>query len=115
MLRPIDNYFLKQAEPARSCLQFLREHILSFQPGITEAFSYGMPFYFYNGCRFCYLWIHKKHDQPYIGFVDGNKIDHPELIIEKRARMKIFLIDPNKNIPLKKINLILKDVIDLYK
>jgi len=42
MLRPIDNYFLQQAEPVKSCLQFLREHILnmtviSLKPGHTSC------------------------------------------------------------------------------
>ena len=115
MLRPIDNYFLQKEEPSRSCLQFLREYILKLDPNITEAWRYGMPFYLYKGKRFCYLWIHKKYQQPYLGIVDGNKIDHPDLIIEKRARMKILLVDAVKNIPVRKINKILKDVLDLYR
>lgn len=115
MLRPIDNYFLQKEEPSRSCLQFLREYILKLDPNITEAWRYGMPFYFYKDKRFCYLWIHKKYQQPYLGIVDGNKINHPDLIIEKRARMKILLVDAGKNIPVKKINKILKDVLDLYR
>ena len=71
-----------------------------------------MPFFCYKGKMFCYLWVHKKYDQPYIGIVDGNKIDHPDLLIEKRARMKILLIEPNKNIPQKKIRLILKILLE---
>ena len=113
MLRPIDNYFLQKEEPTRSCLQYLRAYILKLDPNITEAWKYGMPFYFYKGKRFCYLWIHKKYQQPYLGIVDGNKIDHTDLVIEKRARMKILLIDPTKNIPVRKINLILKEVLGL--
>ena len=64
---------------------------------------------------FCYLWIHKKYQQPYIGIVDGKLINHPDLIIEKRARMKILLIDPERDIPVKKISAILKEVLALYK
>jgi hypothetical protein len=52
---------------------------------------------------FCYLWTHKKFKQPYIGFVEGKKIDHPLLIQEKRAMMKIMLMDPGKDIPIKTI------------
>ncbi len=115
MLRPIDNYFLQKDEPVKSCLQFLREHILKQSPHIAEAWKYGMPFYCYNGKMFCYLWVHKKYHQPYLGIVEGKKINHPDLIIEKRARMKILLLDPNKNIPVKKIDKILKDVLALYK
>ena len=114
MLRDIDNYFLKKEEPIKSCLQFLRLHILQMDKHITEAWKYGMPFYCYKGKMFCYLWVHKKHLQPYIGIVEGKAINHPDLLIEKRARMKILLLDPAKDLPVKKINSILKQVLALY-
>ncbi len=115
MLRPADNYFLQKEEPVKSCLQFLRAHILKQDSRITEAWKYGMPFYCIKGKMICYLWVHKKYLQPYIGIVEGNKINHPELLREKRARMKILLVDPGKDIPVRKINTILKEVIALYK
>ena len=115
MLRPIDQYFLRQEEPAKSCLQFLRTFILQQDGNITEAWKYGMPFYCYKGKMFCYLWQHKKYHQPYIGIVEGAAIDHPDLLQEKRARMKILLIDPELDIPVKKVKAILKEVIALYK
>jgi hypothetical protein len=37
------------------------------------------------------------------------------LLQEKRARMKIFLLDPDKDILVKKIDAILKEVLALYK
>lgn len=74
-----------------------------------------MPFYCYHGKMFCYLWVHKKFHQPYIGIVEGKKIQHPKLIQEKRARMKIMLFDPEKDIPVKTLNSILKEVVSLYK
>lgn len=103
MLRPIDNYFLQQQEPDQSCLQFLRTLILKQDADITEAWKYCMPFYCYKGKMICYLWVHKKYHQPYLGIVEGNSIHHPDLIQEKRARMKILLIDGSKNIPVKKL------------
>lgn len=115
MLRPIDEYFLKQEEPARSCLQFLRGHILKQSEHITEAWKYGMPVYCYNGKMFCYLWTHKKYKQPYIGIVEGKRIDHPDLILEKRARMKILLLEPNQDLPIEKIDTILHQVISFYR
>jgi Domain of unknown function (DU1801) len=115
MLRPIDNYFLQNQEPFKSCLQFLRQYILKMDVNITEKWLYGMPFFYYKGKRFCYLWIHKKYRKPYIGIVDGNKISHPDLLLEKRTRMKILLIDPDKDMPVKKINAVLKKVLALYK
>jgi hypothetical protein len=115
MLRPIDDWFLQKEEPVKSCVQFLRSHILALDSSVTERWSYACPFYYYKGKRFCYISVNKKMNQPYLGIVDGYRIDHPDLLAEKRVRMKIFLVDPAKDIPLKKINSILKEVIKLYK
>ena len=114
MLTPLDSFFLTKEEPVKSCLLFLREYILKQDKNITEHRKYGMPFYYYKGKMFCYLWVHKKFLQPYIGIVEGAKINHPDLLQEKRARMKILLIDANKDIPVKKLNSILKEMILLY-
>lgn len=115
MIREIDNYFLQQKEPIKSYLLALRDYILSYDENISEAWQYRMPFYCYNGKRFCYLWVHKKYRQPYLGIVDGKKLDHPKLILEKRARMKIMLFDANKDVPIKTIRSILKSTIGLYQ
>jgi hypothetical protein len=114
-MRPFDRYFLEKEDPVKSCLLFLREHICKQSPHIAEAWKYGMPFFCYDGKMFCYLWVHKKYKQPYIGIVEGKKINHPDLLQEKRTRMKILLIDHTKNIPIRKISSILKMVIALYK
>lgn len=115
MLRPFDQYFLQQEEPDKSCLQFLRERINKLDPRITEEWKYGMPMFCIGGKMFCYVWVHKKYKQPYIGIVEGNKINHPDLLQEKRARMKILLVDPRKDIPVKKIEGILKEALTFYK
>jgi hypothetical protein len=114
MTREIDNYFLQQPEPIKSYLLALREYILAFNDNITEAWKYRMPFYCYKGKMFCYLWVHKKYHQPYLGLVEGKKLNHPALIVEKRARMKIMLFDPEKDIPIKTIQSILGTAIRLY-
>jgi hypothetical protein len=113
MLRDIDNYYLQKEEPVKSCLLFLREHILHLDNNITEAWKYRMPFFCYNGKMFCYLWVH-KNGLPYIGIVEGKRMDHPELIIEKRARMKIMFVDPAADLPIDTINSILKTAISFY-
>lgn len=115
LLRPLDEYYQTKVEPLKGCLEFLRAHILKQNTNITEAWKYGMPFFCYKGKMICYLWIHKKYKQPYIGIVEGKRINHPDLLQEKRARMKILLIDPTRNLPVKKIDSILKEVIALYK
>ncbi len=115
MLRDIDDFFLTKEEPVKSCLIALREIILQHDPEITVAWKYGMPFFCYKGKMFCYLWLHKIHKQPYIGFVEGKYLQHPKLLIEKRARMKIFLFDPDKDLPIKTIEVIIKQSLDLYR
>lgn len=107
MLNAIDSYFLNKDEPIKSCLLFLRDYILNFDKNITEAWKYGMPFYCYKGKMFCYLWVHKKTHNPYIGIVEGRKIEHPLLILEKRARMKIMELNAEQDIPVELVKEIL--------
>jgi len=114
MLSPLDNYFEQKDEPVKSCLQYLRLLLMAYA-GITEHWKYGMPFYYYKGKMFCYIWMHKQLHQPYIGLVDGNKIEHEDLLQEKRARMKILLINHLEDIPKKKIESILKQAFELRK
>ncbi|MBO9660188.1 MAG: DUF1801 domain-containing protein [Chitinophagaceae bacterium] len=115
MLKPADNWFMTQAEPAKSCLQFLRQFILAYDTHLTETWKYGMPMYCYDGKMFCYLWVHKKNGQPYLGIVDGALIDHPALLQEKRARMKILLFDPEKDVDIKMLRGLLRKMVTLRK
>lgn len=115
MISDLDNFYLKTSEPEKSCLLALRGLILSFDKDITSTLKYGMPFFCFRGKMFCYLWTRKNNGCPYIGFVEGKNIDHPKLLAEKRSRMKILLIDADKDIPIKTINLLLKQALDLYK
>ncbi len=64
---------------------------------------------------FCYLWVDKKTNEPYVLFVEGKHIDHPRLEAGNRARMKILRINPNEDIPLKTVELILNHALDLYR
>jgi len=115
MLRDIDHFYFHKEEPVKSCLIALREIILEQDPEITDAWKYNMPFFCYKGKMFCYLWVHKTFKKPYIGFVEGRYLNHPKLLIEKRARMKIFLCDPDKDLPVKTIETILRQSLDLYR
>jgi len=99
-MREIDKFFLDKPEPLRSCLFAMRQYALGYAPEMREIWSYHMPFYTYKGRRICYIWIEKKSDRPYLGIVDGNRIEHPLLLAEKRSRMKIFLIDPTADLPI---------------
>lgn len=113
-MRPIDQFFLQKEEPVKSCLQFLRTYLSAFDPHITEEWKYGLPFYYYKGKMFCYLWIHKKYKQPYIGIVRSATIEHPKLLIEDRKKMKILLVNPQQDVPVKTITKILKQALTFY-
>ncbi|WP_306350470.1 DUF1801 domain-containing protein [Flavobacterium sp. '19STA2R22 D10 B1'] len=114
-MRKLDDFYLALKEPNKGVLLALRTMILAQDDAITEELKYGMPFFCYKGKMFCYLWIHKKHSQPYIGIVEGVRLEHPDLIIEKRSRMKIMLFNPHDDLPVQTIKLILKEALDLYR
>lgn len=114
MLNAIENYYLDQKEPTKGCLLALRKIIMDFDSEISEEWKYNMPFFYYKKKMFCYVWFHKKFKIPYIGIVEGNKIEHPKLLAEDRSRMKILLIDPKKDIPISTVNQILKAAASLY-
>jgi hypothetical protein len=115
MISPLEHFYLKQEEPTKSCLLFLRELILNQDKHLSNEWKYGMPMFCYKGKMCCYLWIHKVHKQPYIGFVEGKHLNHPDLLQEKRARMKILLVDASKDIPVRKIKTLLKEMLGLYQ
>jgi hypothetical protein len=106
-LRPIDHYFEMLQEPAAGCMQAMRALLIAFSPYITEEWKYGMPLYYYKGKMFCYLWTQKKSGLPYLGIANGIALQHPDLMLEKRKKMKILLLDPQADLPLDKINEIL--------
>nr|WP_315171442.1 DUF1801 domain-containing protein [uncultured Flavobacterium sp.] len=109
------NYYLKKEEPNKSCLLALRNIILNQDINITETQKRGMPCFCYKKKMFCYLWTDKKTDEPYIIMVEGKYLDHPELEAGDRSRMKIFRVNPNKDLPIKTIESILQEALDLYR
>ncbi|CAD0002478.1 DUF1801 domain-containing protein [Flavobacterium chungangense] len=115
MLDELYNYYLKKEEPNKSCLLALRSIILDQDTNITETQKWGMPCFCYKKKMFCYLWTDKKTNEPYILMVEGKYLDYPELEEGTRSRMKIFRINPNKDLPLKTIETILQKALDLYR
>ena len=107
MNEKLENFYFNKEEPNRSCFLALREIILQHDTHITETVKYGMPCFCYNNKALCYLWKDKKTTEPYILMVDGQQLDHPDLEKGDRARMKIFRIDPEKDLPIHKIESVL--------
>jgi len=93
----------------------LRDIILAFDSRIVEAWKYRMPFFCVGKKMFCYLWTDKVTKQPYIGVVEGNKIEHPYLEQGNRARMKVLRVDSEEDLPIESIHEVLSEAIKFYK
>jgi hypothetical protein len=110
-MNPIQEYFYRIEEPARSTLLFLRTKILeSDTENITETLSFGLPFFKYKKKMLCYLYYSKKHKKHYISFYHGDRLHHPELIQEGRKKFKILLIDMDDDVPVEFILNLVKEV-----
>lgn len=110
-----DNFYLNKTEPNKGCLLSLRNIILDQDEHISETKKYGMPCFCYKKKMFCYLWVDKKTDEPYLLFVEGQQLSHPKLETGKRARMKIFRVTPNKDLSIDTITVLLNKALDLYR
>lgn len=114
-MKSIDDFYLNLEELVKGTFLALKDIILKQDKDITHVLKYGMPFFCYKGKMFCYLWIHKKDKQPYIGIVEGKHFDEPFLIQENRSRMKIMMLDCNEDLPLESIESIIQKAVNLYK
>lgn len=114
-MKALDDFYFRQEEPVRAVFLVLKELILGQDKNVTNELKYGMPFFCYKGKMFCYLWVNKKTGQPYIGLVEGKYFTQPFLLQEKRSRMKIMLLDPNRDLPVQTINTVIKQALDLYR
>jgi hypothetical protein len=115
MQESLESYYLQKEEPIRSCLLALRDIILSQDKNITNNWKYRMPFFCYKGKMFCYLWTDKKTKEPYIGIVEGNRLQHSFLEKGNRSRMKIFRIDSKKDLPIELIENLVNELLDFYR
>jgi len=114
-MNALDSFYYHQKEPNRSCLLALRSIILEQDEEVTETMKWGMPCFCYRKKMFCFLWVDKKIYEPYILMVEGKHLEHPELEVGKRSRMKIFRIDPLKDLPEKSIEKLINAALNLYK
>lgn len=99
-MRPIDRFYEEKEEPIKSCLMALRDILQNFDIEITEEWKFKLPYFYYKGKMFCYIWIDKKTKNPYLGIANGYLINHPSLIAGNRSHVKILPIDMYKDIPI---------------
>lgn len=74
-----------------------------------------MPCFCYKLKMFCYLWTDKKTNEPYILFVEGDRIQHELLETGGRKRMKILRINPTQDIPKDLVESLVQQSLDLYR
>lgn len=113
-MNDLEQFYSRKEEPVKSCLQALRRLVLAQHPQITEAWKYRMPFFCYRGKMLCYAWVDRKTEQPYMGIVQGRQIEHPALLQDKRAKMKILPLDPEQELPEATVRHILGLALALY-
>jgi hypothetical protein len=113
-MKSLDDFYLKFDEPLKSTFLALKDIILNQDPEISMSWKYGMPFFSFKTKMFCYLWLDKKTQQPYIGIIEGKHFDEKFLIQGNRRRIKIMLFDPNLDLPLENIEFVIQKAINLY-
>ncbi|MFS4468212.1 DUF1801 domain-containing protein [Maribacter sp. 2210JD10-5] len=113
-MKPIDNFYFNKEEPIKGCLLALKAIIMNYDSAFTPKWYYRLPCFMYKNQIFCYLWIDKKTQSPYIAIGKGVEIEHPDLIQGKRTFTKLLMIDPNEDIPIEKIHIIFDMAMKLY-
>ena len=103
-MNPLEEYFFRIPEPEQSTLLFLRKKILESDPeNITQILSFGLPFFKFKKKMLCYFYFSKKHQQYYVSFYHGDRLNHPLLLSEGRKKFKILLIDMEEDLPVELI------------
>lgn len=115
MSAELEHFYEQQQEPNQSCLLALRTLILQLDNAVNETRKWGMPCFCYRKKMFCFLWVDKDTQEPYVLFVEGNYLEHPLLEQGQRSRMKIFRVDPKADLPQKTLTNLLTTALDLYR
>ncbi|BDS09600.1 DUF1801 domain-containing protein [Aureispira anguillae] len=115
MIRELDQFYANKEEPNRGCLLALRNFILEQDVAVSETQKYGMPCFCYKKRHFCYLWVDKKTNDPYLLMVEGKYLEHPKLEQGTRKRMKIFRVNPKEDLPITELQTVLQAALSLYR
>ena len=114
-MNTLDAFYLNQSEPNKSCFLALKGVIRNHDPDISETLKYGAPCFLYRKKAFCYLWKDRKTQEPYLLWVEGNQLNHPDLEQGNRTRMKILRIDPLSDMPLKDIKTLIDAALNIIR
>lgn len=114
MLNDFERFFDEKPEPLRGTLLYLRELINGMDQRMNESWKYRMPVFCIGKKMFCYLWVDQKTQEPYMGVVEGKRIEHPDLEQGKRSRMKIMRFKKDGDLPVESIREVLTLALALY-
>ncbi len=103
-MKPIDHFYFDKKEPIRGCLLALKAIIEAYHPDIEPKWYYRLPCFMFKGQIFCYLWVDKQKQLPYIAIGNGVKLNHPDLVQGNRTYTKLLYIHPELDIPIAKIH-----------
>ncbi|WP_431165569.1 DUF1801 domain-containing protein [Tenacibaculum halocynthiae] len=111
----IDYFYFDKEEPVKGCLLALKNIIQTYNKEFISKWYYKLPCFMYKNKLFCYLWVDKKTQFPYIAIGRGVEIEHPDLVQGNRTFVKLLYINPNEDIPINKIYQIFDMALKLYK
>ena len=101
-------------EPNKGCFLALRKIIMDYSSEFTEEWKYKLPFFYYRGKPFCYLWKDKVTTFPYVTFVRSMHINRPELELGSRKKMKAITVNPNKDIDVNLLHNIMEESLQKF-
>lgn len=102
-MKTIENYIVELDNAAAAIVCYARGVILSCNADIVEKTAFGIPFYYYNNQRLCYINAHTNGVD--IGFCQGTEICDPFRLLQtqKRRHAKIVTYTNVKQIDADKI------------
>ncbi len=113
-MKSLEAYYYEKEEPVKSCLLALKAIIQNYNLSLEHKWYYKLPCFMYKKQIFCYLWVEKKTQTPYIAIGKGAHIQHPDLIKGNRTFTAILMISPDQDIPKQKIYNIFDIAMELY-
>lgn len=113
MSQTANNFFLSLPEPQQSVLLFLQQFFKQ-EMGLEESWKFNTPFYYTKKKWFAFISYNPKNHEIYISFVKGGQLNHPKLVSEGRKQMKIYYINPEKDIDTKELSKIISQLKAFY-
>lgn len=115
MNNPLDNFYAKQTAENQEVFLAIRNFLKNYHPEIKETMKYGLPYFEYKGKMLCYFWKDKNSREPYVGFAKGKFLNHPMLMQGDRKLVKVFHLNPDKDLPIDSFTEVLEMAIDFYE